>query len=186
MAALPAAAFAHVVVTPNQAGVGSSTKFNMSVPNEKEVAVTSVELSVPKGVRNVQPNALAGWDIATAKNGSGNVTSITWTGTIPVGQREDFVFKAQMPANAGTLDWKASQTYADGTVVHWDQNPAVSGKTVKGGAGPYSITKVVNDLSSSRYDTSTGTSKTATLALALSVAAFILSIGSLFLRRCKR
>lgn len=185
--ALPAAAFAHVMVTPNQAGIGANTKFNVSVPNEKEVAVTSVKLSVPKGVQNVQPNVLAGWDIAIDHDGSGNVTAITWTGTIPAGQREDFAFKAQTSASAGALDWKASQTYADGTVIRWDQNPATSGKAVKNNAGPYSITKVVNDLHSSRNSAAanSGASPTATLALALSIAALILSIGGLFLRRRK-
>ncbi|HVV25709.1 MAG TPA: DUF1775 domain-containing protein [Candidatus Saccharimonadales bacterium] len=185
--ALPAVAFAHVVVTPNQAGVGASTLFNVSVPNEKQVAVSSLTLDIPKGVQNVQPDALAGWDITTAADSAGNVTAITWTGTIPVGQREDFKFKAQAPASAANLDWKAYQTYADGTVVSWDQNPAVSGKAVKNNVGPYSITKVVNDLSSGANNSGgSGTSTTATLALALSIAALILSIGGLFLGRRKR
>jgi uncharacterized protein YcnI len=186
--ALPAVAWAHVVVTPNQAGVGVGAKFNVSVPNEKQVAVTAIKLDMPKGVQNVQPDVLAGWDITTAKDGSGNIAAITWTGTIPAGQRADFIFKAQTPANAGNLDWKAYQTYADGTIVHWDQNPAANGKAVKNNAGPYSITKVVNDLSSNKSSApnNSGASNTATLALALSIAALILSIGSLFFSRRRR
>jgi len=188
--ALPAVAWAHVVVTPDQAGVGAGTMFNVSVPNEKEVAVTSVKLDIPKGVQNVQPDALAGWNIATAQDKDGNVTAITWTGTIPAGQREDFAFKAQTPANATNLDWKAYQTYGDGTVVHWDQNPATNGKAVKNNAGPYSITKITDDLSSSDAGSGnpagSGTSTTATLALALSIAALILGLGGLFLGRRRK
>lgn len=180
--AVPAVAFAHVVVTPNKADVGARTMFNVSVPNEKEVAVSSIKLTIPKGVQSAQPDVAAGWTIVTAKDAGGNVTSITWTGTIPAGQRADLAFKAQAPANATELDWKAYQTYADGTVVHWDQNPTTNGKAVKDNAGPYSITTVVNDLNSG---TANSTNNQTTLALALSIAALLLSIGSLFLRRKK-
>ena len=183
---MPAIALAHVVVTPAQAGVGASTMFNVSVPNEREVAVTSVTLDMPKGVENASPDVSAGWDITTAAGSGGNVTSITWTGTIPAGQRADFAFKAQMPATVGELDWRAYQTYADGTVVHWDQNPAVSGKVVKDNAGPYTVTKVVNDLGGSAAMGSPASDRTATLALAFSIAALVLSIGGLFLRAGKR
>ncbi|HVV66954.1 MAG TPA: YcnI family protein [Candidatus Saccharimonadales bacterium] len=180
--ALPAVAFAHVIVTPNQADVGASTKFNVSVPNEKEVAVTSVKLDIPKGVQNASPDVMAGWNITTTADSSGNVTSITWTGGIPVGQRADFAFKAQLPANATELDWKAYQTYADGTVVQWDQNPATNGKAVKNNVGPYSVTKVVNDLNSSNTSQDDNSNKS-TLALVLSIVALVFSLSSLFLRR---
>lgn len=182
--ALPAIAFAHVVVTPAQAGIGASAMFNVSVPNEKEVAVTSVKLDIPEGVQNVSPDVLSGWDITTTLGSTGAITSITWVGNIPVGQRADFAFKAQTPASATSLDWNAYQTYADGSVVHWDQNPATSGKAVKNDAGPYSITKVVNDLSTNSSDTANdNTSNKDTLALTLSIAALVLSIGGLFLRK---
>lgn len=176
----PAAAFAHVVVTPSQVGIGASSLFDVSVPNEKEVAVTSIKLAIPKGVQDVSPDASAGWDIVT-EGPAGNVTAITWTGTIPVGQRADFTFKAQAPAQAGSLDWRAYQTYADGSVVQWDQDPAGNGKSVKGDIGPYSVTKVVDDLSTSA--TAATGSNTATLALVFSIAALVISAAGLFLRR---
>jgi uncharacterized protein YcnI len=174
-------AFAHVVVAPARAGIGASTLFTVGVPNEKAVAVSSVKLTIPQGVQNVQPDVLAGWRITTTTGKNGTVTSIIWTGTIPVGQRADLVFKAQTPATVGNLDWKAYQTYADGTVVHWDQNPAQTGKTAQDDAGPYSITRVVNDLGTGT--TAPGNSPRDTLALALSIAALAFSLGSLFRRR---
>jgi len=182
--ALPAITFAHVVVTPNQAGVGARTLFSVSVPNEKEVAVSSVTLYIPNGLEDTQPNVMAGWDVTTEKNKSGTVTSITWTGTIPVGQRADLVFKAQTPATAGELDWKAYQTYADGTIVHWDQKPSAEGNTDDGSdTGPYSITNVTDDLDTAA--TSTNDSAKTTLAFVCSLAALALSIGGLLLRRTK-
>jgi hypothetical protein len=52
---------------------------------------------------------------------SEEVKELIWmNGSIPVGQRDDFVFSAQAPADESTLVWKAYQTYADGTVVAWD------------------------------------------------------------------
>jgi len=179
--ALPAVAFAHVIVTPNQAGVGQELVFNVSVPNERSVPVSSVKLDIPSGVDEVTPTMVPGFTISTTGS-TDTVTSITWTGSIPVGQREDFSFGAQVPAKATQLDWKAYQTYADGTVVHWDQKPAGSDDAV-GTAGPYSITKVVNDLSSTSTTSSTGSSSKDTLALVFSIAALVLSIGGLFLRR---
>lgn len=179
--ALPAVAFAHVIVTPNQAGIGEELVFNVSVPNERSVPVSSVKLDIPKGVDEVTPTIIPGFTIATTGS-TDTITSIIWTGSIPVGQREDFSFGAQVPASATQLDWKAYQTYADGTVVHWDQKPAGSDDAV-GTAGPYSVTKVVNDLTSST--TSTDSSSKDTLALVFSVAALALSIGGLFLRRSR-
>lgn len=185
--AVPAITFAHVVVTPVKAGIGASALFTVSVPNEKQVAVTSVLLDIPKGVQDVQPDTIAGWSIATTQDSSGNIASITWTGNIPVGEREDLPFKAQTPASAGSLDWKAYQTYADGTVVRWDQKPTANEKDDDSGSvGPYSVTKVVNDLNSPAPATTNPTSNKDTLALLFSVAAVVLSVGGLFLQPRKR
>jgi uncharacterized protein YcnI len=181
---LPAVALAHVVVTPAQAGVGQELVFSVSVPNERNTAVSSVKLIIPKGVDEVTPTMLAGFAIATTGDGD-TITAITWTGNIPVGQREDFSFGAQVPASATQLDWKAYQTYADGTVVHWDQKPAGSDDAT-GSAGPYSVTKVVDDLNSAVSGANSASSAKTNLALLLGVAALILSIGSLFLRPRKR
>lgn len=176
---LPSVALAHVVVTPNQAGVGQRLVFNVSVPNEKDVPVTMLKLDIPKGLNGVTPTVQAGWAIATDKNGD-DVTAITWTGTIPAGQREAFTFSAQAPATATELDWKAYQTYEDGTVVHWDQMPS-DDHSEASDAGPYSITKVTNDLASTapaKTDTDTNP-----LPLVLSGAAVVISLAALFLRR---
>ena len=54
-----------------------------------------------------------------------DVTEIDWTdGNLPVGQRVDFLFQAQVPPTPTTLKWKAYQTYSDGEVVSWDQTPS--------------------------------------------------------------
>ena len=175
----PAVAFAHVIVTPKQAGIGEELTFNVSVPNERETAVTNVKLLIPQGVTDVIPTTTPNWEIMTSKNGD-QITSLTWQGTIPVGQRMDFSFSAQVPANAGEVDWKAYQTYADGTVVHWDQKPAGSDDAT-GNAGPYSVTQVINDLSSTTKSKKS-ISSTDT-AMIISLAALAIAVVSLVLAR---
>jgi uncharacterized protein YcnI len=182
---LPFVAFAHVIVTPNQAGIGQELTFNVSVPNERSTPVTTLRLVLPSGVTDVIPTSKDGWTITTTSNGSSSdpeVTSIVWSeGSIPIGQRQDFSFSAQVPGTSTTLDWKAYQTYADGTIVHWDQTPAGSDDSI-GNAGPYSVTKVSNDLTSSPSESSPNT----TLSVVLSGVALLISVSSLFIRRKKR
>lgn len=176
---LPGAAFAHVVVTPAKADVGTYVTFNVSVPNEKDVAVTALKLTIPDGVKSVTPTSKGGWTISTLKNGD-TVTEIDWTdGTIPNGQRQDFTFSAQAPAKAGDIHWKAYESYADGTIVKWDRTPT-SDDSEGEDTGPYSITVVADDLVGPVTAQQTPTN---TLALVLSIVAVVLSAGSLLIRR---
>ena len=186
MLVTPAVAFAHVIVTPGQAGIAQELTFNISVPNEQQTPVVNLKLDIPGAVTNVVPTAKAGWTISTNDNGNATdpvINAIVWSqGSIPVGQREDFSFSAQVPAKATNLDWKAYQTYADGTVVHWDQKPAGSDDST-GNAGPYSVTKVIDDLkapTTPATDKSTGND---TLPLIFSLAAILISVGSLLIRK---
>lgn len=182
---MPLAAFAHVVVTPNQATVAERVRFSISVPNERNVAVTSLKLTVPSGVTDLQPDVKGGWMIDITKNGD-EVSAVTWTGTIPEGQRADFGFKAQTPGQAGELDWKATQTYADGVVVNWDQKPTSNeNESDNATTGPYSITTVSNDLTSNDSAKDTSTSNQTTLTLVFSIVALVLSALALLWRRRK-
>lgn len=158
---------AHVVVNPNTANVGARTTFSVSVPVEKDIATTGVRLLIPEGIKSVTPNVKPGWKITTTSS------EITWTGgTIPVGQRDDFLFRTQVPASETTLVWKAYQTYADGSVVAWDADPKTINEGDESGdkPGPYSETKIVNDLVKSESKTSSTDSNSAML---ISVVALI-------------
>lgn len=140
-------AFAHVVVKPSSAGVASFQTFSVGVPNEKDSPTTGVKLILPDGLGEVSPNVKPGWTITSKKSGEGDaakVTEIDWTGgSIPPGQRDDFVFSAQVPASETTLIWKAYQTYQNGDVVSWDHTPnGTDDDTIT----PYSTTNIINDL----------------------------------------
>ncbi len=144
--------FAHVVVTPNEAGLAARQDFSVGVPNEKDIPTTAVRLVIPNGLEEVTPYVKPGWKIDMKKTGDGEdakVTEINWTGgEVANGLRDNFTFRAMTPTDPTTLVWKAYQTYSDGSVVSWDQKPADSGESETETTGPYSQTKIVNDLRS--------------------------------------
>jgi uncharacterized protein YcnI len=176
---VPGAAFAHVVVKPAETTVGSFDTYTVSVPNEKEMAVTSVKLQIPNGLSYVTPTTKPEWSIDVEKDGDA-IRSITWKdGTIPAGQRQDFTFSAQAPAAAGDMAWKAYQTYADGTVVAWDKAPTNS-DTEGENSGPFSVTKVTDDTKTAAASSSVPNT---TLSLVISIVAVVLSAASLFIRK---
>jgi uncharacterized protein YcnI len=142
--AISGTAAAHVVVRPAEVETASYTTFTVGVPNEKDVATTSVKVVMPTAVSSVMPTQKPGWRIETQKNGSGEdatVTAITWNGAIAPGFRDDLTFTAKTPKNNTDLQWKAYQTYADGSVVSWDKSG--SGETEGTDSGPFSVSKVV-------------------------------------------
>lgn len=183
--------FAHVTVKPAELGVGARANFVVSVPTEEAVPTTQVRLVIPEGVKSVRPNVAPGWNIQLVKTGEGDaqlVSEIIWSGgSIPVDQRNEFVFSAQAPANETALSWKAYQTYASGEVVAWDTDPQVvaNGTHDDNAPKPYSVTKVVNDLSSSPQPTEVRPNSERqenTLPTMLSIVAILISSTALYLQ----
>ena len=177
---LPGIASAHVAVTPDRIGIGATSLFSVSVPNESQQPMTGLSLDIPNNVIEVTPTAKAGWKITVIKNVD-TVTKLTWArGSLQPGQREDFTFSAQAPATAGELDWKAYQTFADDSVTHWDQKPTGSDDAT-GNSGQYSVTSVVNDLSAK---SNPGTSNSHNnLALLIAGLALGISLYGLLFRK---
>jgi uncharacterized protein YcnI len=144
-------ASAHVVVKPSEVNVATFQSFSIGVPVEKDMPTVGVRLVLPQGLSYVTPNVKSGWKIAIKKDGE-SVTEINWTGgSIPTGQRDDFTFSAKVPATETSLQWKAYQTYQDGTVISWDADPSAQSKNADGKddfskSGPFSTTQVINDL----------------------------------------
>lgn len=143
-------ASAHVVVRPNEVLTAGFQTFTIGVPNEKAIPTTNVKLVIPVGVQHVSPTVKPGWHITTEKDGTGEdatVTSVTWDGgSIDAGLRDEFSFSAQVPDKATELQWKAYQTYSDGTVVAWDKDESSHGHDTEGSnSGPFSVTKVVDE-----------------------------------------
>jgi len=188
--AIAQAAFAHAVVTPAKVGVGAEQTFSLAVASEQDVPTVGVRLLLPAGLDDVTPNVKPGWTITakTAEGGGDAVTEISWSGgSIPPGQQDQFLFSAQVPAQAGQLPWKVYQTYQNGNVVSWDQPPGAAQPTDSSGnpdfskVGPYSQTEVVNDLTPAPpgAEPAAGSANKSNLPLVLSIVALALSVIAL-------
>jgi uncharacterized protein YcnI len=197
-------ALAHATVKPAEVGVGKYQNFTVAVPSEKPIATIGIRLVIPEGINSATPNVKPGWKIEKKNQATGNKTEdeggmtvdeqrlveIIWTGgNIPAGQRDEFIFSTKVPSKPTTLNWKVYQTYADGTVVAWEMDPDQQPKDAGGKAdfsssGPYSMTKVIDDLSSSstvstaKDDSSKTSNIHSTTALILSIIAVAVSISA--------
>lgn len=181
---------AHVVVKPAEVTTASFQTFTVSVPNEKDVANTSIRLVIPDGLKHVTPSIKQGWNITAEKEGTGETAitkSLTWAGNrIPAGFRDDFTFSAQAPASPAELQWKAYQTYEDGKVVSWDIENDKQPKKSDGSpdfstSGPFSVTKIQAKPVTAMATQDTDARRTADRALYLGVASTVLAFVGIFL-----
>lgn len=168
-------ALAHVTVKPTEAAPASYQTFTVSVPNEKAQPTTRLKLLIPSGVDNITPTQKPGWTIDTEKNTNDTVTSITWSGNnIDEGLRDDFTFSAKLPVTPGAIEWKAYQTYADGTVVAWDQPESNEGHSEKD-KGPFSVTAVKEPMNTVREN-----DQASDTSFYIAVAALLIALASVF------
>lgn len=177
-----APASAHVTVTPGEATTASYQTFTISVPNEKTIPTVGVKLLIPETLGSATPTQKAGWQIVKETTGEGDAqttTSLSWEGgSIADGTRDEFTFSAKLPEKGTELQWKAYQTYSDGTVVAWDQDE--HGKHGHGGnSGPFSVTKVAEQ--SEAENATTKTDKAAKDAATNAERALYLGVGALAL-----
>ncbi len=139
LAAVPAAAGAHVTLQPKAQTAGAYTVVNVRVPNERDNASTKkVRVEFPDGIYSVSYAAQAGWRISVKKSPlatpvqtedgpiTEHVTSVTFRGSgkglgrIAPGQFKEFPLSLQMPDQPGaTLTFPASQWYSNGELVKW-------------------------------------------------------------------
>ena len=193
-------ASAHVVVKPGEALTGAFLTFNVSVPVEKDIATTDIKLDVPAGLGHVTPTVKPGWTIQVDKEGLGEeaaVKSIIWSGNeIGAGYRDDFTFSAKTPDKPTELQWKAYQTYADGSVVEWNlaednQPKKVDGSPDFSKSGPFSVTKIMGETAAGiaakhAYDNARDAQNTAKRALYAGIAGVLLGFASIFLATRKK
>lgn len=136
---LAGAASAHVTVSSTDAARGGYGMLTFRVPNESDTAATTeltVTLPADTPLAHISAQAKPGWTVSTkttkldapVKTGDFElteaVTSITWTATdggIPVGAFDTFAISGGPLPDADTLVLPATQTYADGEVVAWDE-----------------------------------------------------------------
>ncbi|MFF3854031.1 YcnI family protein [Micromonospora sp. NPDC002575] len=140
--AVAAPASAHVSVNPKEATQGGYGRFAFRVPNESdETSTTKVEVVLPENapVGSVSTMPVPGWTVAVEKrkvdppvqvHGSEvteAVAKITWTAAgdaaVKPGQFQEFPVSMGPLPQVDTMVFKALQTYSDGTVVRWIEEP---------------------------------------------------------------
>ena len=144
--AVAAPASAHVTVSAPEAKQGGFTRVAFRVPNESDTAATTkVEVFLPEQnpIGSVSTMPVPGWTVevlrgkpATPLEVHGSpvtevVTKLTWTATpaavIKAGQFQEFPVSLGPLPEADRLVFKALQTYSDGTVVRWIEEPPADG-----------------------------------------------------------
>jgi len=121
-----ASASAHVQASSDDAVRGGTALVTFQVPNESTKGAATTALTVDlSDVSAVQTEAKPGWTAKLDRDSpSGTVRSVTWTaapnGGIPVDQFALFRISVKLP-DADRVSFPATQTYADGSVVKWDQ-----------------------------------------------------------------
>jgi uncharacterized protein YcnI len=110
---------AHVVVRPPQSTIGLDQKYTMRVPNEKQVATTSIQLTFPDAIVVSAIDEQPGWKLTVDKNAQGKIARATWTGSLAPGQVAEFTFTAHNPKSQTILEWNAIQTFQDGAKSEW-------------------------------------------------------------------
>jgi len=148
--ALASPAAAHVTVNPNTATQGGYAKVTFRVPNETDNAdTTKVEVNLPIDTpfASVSLKPLPGWTAVAEKSKLATpikahdteiteaVSKITWTAAagsaVKPGQFQEFdVSLGPLPAVQQVV-FKALQTYSDGTIVRWIDEPATDGTEVE-------------------------------------------------------
>jgi len=113
--AAASAASAHVTMNPEKAPADSFSRFALRVPTEEDVPTVKVSVQMPARLDEVTFQPKAGWK----RTESGRV--VTWSGgQIGVGEFDEFGLSMHLPNTPGkVLVFPATQTYANGKVVHW-------------------------------------------------------------------
>lgn len=141
-----APASAHVTVNPSEATQGGYARLAFRVPNESdEAATTKVEIVFPEDapIASVSTMPVPGWTVVVEKRAvnpplevhgsqvTEAVAKITWTAGgdagVKPGEFQEFPVSAGPLPAVDQLVFKALQTYSDGNVVRWIDNPPAAG-----------------------------------------------------------
>ena len=178
----PAApALGHEEISPNTLTVGQPAYVSLTVANEKDVKLVKIQLEAPKTVEfGTLLEGKDGW--ATTRSSF----RMTWDGTVKPDSFESFRYEIEGPDQPGTLTYKITLSYADGTseehevdVTAVAAGTGTSATTVTTGATPTSAPPTTAAAPADSGSGSDGDSGTAKAALAVSIVALLVAAGAL-------
>jgi uncharacterized protein YcnI len=113
-------ALAHISVLPAEAPAGGFTAYTFRMPNEKNVANTSLRVEFPPDMVVSRFMPKPGWEREVLRDNNQRIVGVSWTGgSLAPDEFDEFSIVARNPRQPGTVAFKAYQGYADGTVVEW-------------------------------------------------------------------
>jgi periplasmic copper chaperone A len=205
---LAGAAAAHVAVEPSgTAEQGGDVRIAFWVPNETDnTDTTKVEVHLPTDhpIASVAVQPVPGWTIdaqkttlaTPIKSDDGEVTQavtvIIWTADanagIKPGQFQEFPVALEGLPDTATLVFKTLQTYSDGSVVRWIDDPTPNGQEPEHPAPVLTLAKAgsgdADEASGSTGDGTAASGKAAgndATAIALGVAGLVAGLAGLAL-----
>jgi periplasmic copper chaperone A len=207
-------ASAHVTINPQEATQGSYGRFAFRVPNESDDASTTkleVTLPVDAPVASVSTQPVPGWTAVVERAALAKpieahgtqiteaVSKITWTaaggGGVKPGEFQEFPISLGPLPEVDVMVFKALQTYSDGTVARWIEEP-VDGKPAEQDPAPVlrlaAAASTDGDAPPAASDSSTSDSSGSSgLALGFGVAGLVvgavgLVLGGLAYARTRR
>ena len=118
---LPAAAAAHVTISPPFVDDGVETEISFTVPNERPPhATVLVRVTTPSGISIKSAAAPTGWKAEV--DGS----TATWSsGRLEGNDTRVFSLRILTNVHPGTSTIRAGQTYDDGATVRWSSSLTV-------------------------------------------------------------
>jgi len=117
---LTTAVFGHVRISPRESTAGSTQKYTMTVPTERQSPTVRIEATFPEEVTVTSLEAPAGWKVEERKDARGKIAGAIWSGgSIPFAESVNFLLEAKNPPASSRLEWKVIQIYQDGTRSEW-------------------------------------------------------------------
>jgi MYXO-CTERM domain-containing protein len=139
----PAAASAHVEMSPDRVDPGSFTLYTVLSPDESEQPLTGLRLTVPDGMEVEAAAATPGFITELVRDQSHRVVAISWQGgSVAPDDLALFRFSASVGSDERTLHLVGVHTFADGTTKVW-RTPVVEVADESGGSSTDTTSRVL-------------------------------------------
>ena len=134
--AFPAAASAHVEMSPDRVDPGSFTLYTVLSPNESAQPLTGLRLTVPDGMEVDGAAATPGFTTELVRDQSHRIVAISWQGgSVAPENLGLFRFSASVGTRETTLHLVGVQTFADGSSKVWKTPVVEVAKASAGSSG---------------------------------------------------
>jgi uncharacterized protein YcnI len=145
--AVPAAAQAHVELTPDVVAPGGDALFTIKSPNESpDQALTGLRLTIPATLVVEGAADTAGFTTQVVRDQTKRVATLSWQGgNVPPGGLTLFQFSATVPETVGEVRLTATQTFADGSTKLWT-SPVIDVAKPDSGGGSDSTARLLGAL----------------------------------------